>query len=85
MQVGGKYLAAISMFSFPEMLECPGIHIKKTGAADWDKEWHNIWIRWTIGLVEYIFWRETSELNESENKRIEKWRGVWEESADRQR
>ncbi len=45
LQEGGGFLAAISMFSFPGMLEYPGIHIKKTGAPDWDREWHNIWIR----------------------------------------
>ncbi len=43
LQEGGGFLAATSTFSFPRMFKCPGIHIRKTEALDWDKEWHNIY------------------------------------------
>ncbi len=38
-----------------------------------------------IWLGEYIFWRERNDPNNPENKRIQEWRGIREESADRQR
>ncbi len=40
------------MFSFPGMLECRGIHIKKTGAPDWDSGI-------IFGLVERLGWVST--------------------------